>query len=129
MIGSLGNRWQFTWREVWAKLADLSAARPALFIQLFDCAEDFLNEMPRPVDYEVLRNDPAKARQAFRRLKGSDFKSEADTVGFLERAYTAIADLRSERLAERYERLIKNFLSRYNLRYRIVEPFKLRSLL
>jgi hypothetical protein len=129
MIESLGNRWQFTWREVWAKLADLSAGPPDLFIQLFDCAEDFLNELPRPVDSEVLRNDPAKARQAFRRIKGSGFKSEADIVGFLERAYTAIADLRSERLAERYERLIKNFLRRYNLRYRIVEPFKLRSLL
>jgi hypothetical protein len=129
MIGSLQNRWQFTWREVWVKLAHPMDAPVDFFILLFDCAMDFLVEPPIRGDYEVIHNDPAKARSAFRNLKGTTFKSEAHIVRFLEAAHTTIADLRNERLKERFERLIIDFLARYNLRYRVAKPFKLRSLL
>jgi hypothetical protein len=90
---------------------------------------DFLIHPPTREEYEVIHNDPEKARHAFRRLKGTDFKSESDIVGFLEAIYATITDLRIVGLGERYKQLIKNFLSRFNLRYRLVEPFKLRSLL
>jgi len=129
MIGSLKNRWQFTWREVWVKLAHPVDTPIDLFIQLFDCALEFLMQPPTREEYEVIHNDPAKARQAFHRLKGTDFKSEAHIVRFLEAGHIAIADLRNEKLAERYKRIIKDFLSRYSLRYKVIEPFKLRSLL
>jgi len=129
MTGSLQSRWQFTWHEVWAKLAHSADAPVDLFIQLFDCAIDSLLHPPTRIEYEVIHNDPEKARQVFRHLKGTDFRSEADIVRFLELTYTTIADLRIGRLGERYQRLIKNFLVRFNLRYRLVEPFKLRSLL
>jgi len=129
MTGSLQNRWQATWREVWTKLADAVDSPVDLFIQLFDCAVGFLIQPPPRVEYEVIHNDPTKARQAFRRLKGSDFKGEAAILGFLEAVYATLADLSTGRLAIRYQRLIKNFLSCFNLRYRLVETFKLRSLL
>ena len=127
MIGSIGSRWQFTWHDVWAKLAICPRAPQDLFIQLFDCAIDYLRQTPAINEYEVIHNDPERAQQAFRHIRYCDFRGEADIVGFLEAAYTIIADFRVEELMARYQRLIQDFIARYNLRYRLVEPFRLRS--
>ncbi|MDD4318989.1 MAG: hypothetical protein PHW10_01550 [Candidatus Peribacteraceae bacterium] len=126
MIGSLQKNWQMSWREVWAKLANSALAPSDLFIQLHDSVLPHLREQPALADYEVIHNDSARARRAFQQLKGSDFKGESEIVSFLEEAKVTIADFGKPRFEERYVQLITIFLAKYNLRYRVSDPFKLQ---
>lgn len=79
--------------------------------------------------YDVIHNDADQARIAFQRLKGGAFKGEAAIIGFLEAAHGTITVFGKARLVEAYVSCVGRFLSRYNLRYRIVPPFRLRLLL
>jgi hypothetical protein len=129
MTGTLTEDWSLMWREVWHKLAETSQAPPDLFIQLFNTATEYLAAPPTGADYDPIHNDPLKARRAFQKLKGRDFKGEAAIIGFLEAAHATIGEFSMVPLSKRYVTNIARFLVRYNLRYRVVEPFKFRLLL
>jgi hypothetical protein len=75
------------------------------------------------------RNDPEKAERRFLALKGTDFASESDIVQFLELAHDVIAEYDIPGYVDLFERLIRDFLQKYNLRYRLEDPFALRFLL
>lgn len=133
MSGSLRHAWDYLAAELWEPLADYSvrdaAAPPDLFSDLFTAANDFLS--PRPTDIEVgeARNNPEKARQRFLALKGTDFASESAIVHFLEEAHDVIADYEVPGYEDFYRRLLRDLLRKFNLRYRVDEPFTLRFLL
>lgn len=129
MTGSFKDCWRLTWQEFWSKLTKFPQAPVDLFVQLFDDVIDFLQNPPTGTEYELIHNDPAKAKQAFHRLKGGDFKGEAAIIGFLEAAHTTIVDFGIAHFADYYSKVIKQFIIRYNLRYRVADPFKLRLLL
>lgn len=96
---------------------------------LFTTVDDYL-ALPTPVVlFDEISNDPAKAHDAFCGLKGSDFANETAIADFLPAAYEVISDYGIPGYDEHLKLLLRQFLRKYNLRYRLEDPFKLRFLL
>lgn len=133
MSGSLGHAWEYLAAELWEPLADYSAkdatAPPDLFGDLLAAADEFLSPRPTDTELQETRNDPDKARQRFVTLRGTDFASESALVHFLEEAHDVIADYEIPGFEDLYRRLLRDTLRKFNLRYRLDEPFTLRFLL
>jgi hypothetical protein len=133
MSGSLRHAWEYLAAELWEPLADYStkdaAAPPDLFSDLFAAADEFLSPRPPDTELEEARNDPGKARQRFLALKGTDFASESAIVHFLEEAHDVITDYEIPGFEDLYRRLLRDALRKFNLRYRLDDPFTLRFLL
>ena len=133
MSGNLRHAWEYLALELWEPLADYSvkdaAAPPDLYSDLFAAADEFLAPRPTDSELEQARNDPDKARQRFLALKGSDFASESAIVRFLEAARDVIAEYEIPGFEVLYRRLLRDALRKFNLRYRLDEPFILRFLL
>ncbi len=133
MSGSLRHAWDYLATELWEPLADYStkdaAAPPDLFSDLFECVNDHLSVALEKDPLAVMLNDPVKARASFLALRGTDFESESAIVQFFEDAHDVIADYEITGFADLYRRLLHNVLYKFNLRYRLDEPFTLRFLL
>ena len=133
MSGSLRHAWEYLAVELWEPLADYSAkdaaAPPDLFSDLFVAADEYLSPHPTDAELEEARNNPDKARLRFLALKGTDFASESAIVIFLEAAREVIADYEIAGYEDFYQRLLREVLRKFNLRYRLDEPFILRFLL
>lgn len=133
MSGNLRHAWEYFAAELWEPLADYSAkdaaAAPDLFSDLFAAADEFLSPRPTDTELEETRNDPDKARQRFLALKGTDFASESAIVHFLEEAHDVITDYEIPGFEDLYRRLLRDALRKFNLRYRLDDPFTLRFLL
>lgn len=133
MSGSLHQAWEYLAEELWEPLADYTAKDAAapldLFGDLFAAADECLSPRPSDAELEETRNDPYKARQRFMALKGTDFAGEAAIVHFLEVARDVIADYEIQGFEELYHRRLRGALHKFNLRYRLDEPFVLRFLL
>lgn len=133
MSGSLRHAWEYFGAELWGPLAEYSGrdatAPPDLFSDLFAVADEFVSPRPNDAELEEARNDPDKARQLFLALKGTDFASESAIVRFLEEAHNVIADYDVPGFEDFYGRLLRDALRKFNLRYRLDEPFILRFLL
>ena len=78
---------------------------------------------------EEIRNDADKGRETFLSLKGSDFFNETAIVEFLEEAHLIIDDYDVAGYTEYFKLLLRAFIRKYNLRYRLNDPFSLRFLL
>lgn len=133
MTGSLRGSWDDLGAEVWEPLGDYSnnedVAPPDLFSDLFALADDYLSPGPTAPELEEARNDPEIARQYFLSLTGTDFTSESDIVEFLEEADDVIADYEIPGFDDAYKRLLRAAFKKFNLRYRLDEPFVVRFLL
>lgn len=129
MTGSFRNHWEYTSADIWEPLASNEKAQPDMFNDLYDAANDFLALPTEGVQFAEIRNDDIKAHDAFCSLNGSDFASEAAVMDFLEEAYEVIADYDIAGYAEFFKLLLREFIRKYNLRYRLDDPFKLRILL
>jgi hypothetical protein len=92
-------------------------------------ADEFLSPRLTIVELEEARNDPEKARERFFAVKGTDFASEFAIVRFLEEVRDVIADYDLPDFLEVYARLLSAALRKFNLRYRVDEPFTVRFLL
>jgi hypothetical protein len=133
MSGSLRSTWQYLYSELWEPLADYSTAEDSapsdLFSDLYEAADDFLSPRPSAADMAIARNDVEIARARFFVLKGTDFRSESACVQFLEEAHKVIVDYEGAGLVDLYVRLVRDAVRKFNLRYRLDEPFILRFLL
>jgi len=133
MSGSLRHAWEYLAVELWEPLADYSAKDAAapldLFSDLFATVDEFLSPRPPEAEMEETRNNPERARQRFLALKGTDFASESAIVHFLEEAHGVIVDYEIFGFEDLYRRLLHDVLRKFNLRYRLDEPFILRFLL
>jgi len=133
MSGSLRHAWAYLAAELWEPLANYSAKDSAapldLYSDLFAAADEFLSPRPTDTELQEARNDTDKARQRFLALKGTDFASESAIVYFLEEAQNVIADYEIAGFEDLYRRLLRDALRKFNLRYRLDEPFTLRILL
>lgn len=133
MSGSLRHAWEYFAAELWEPLAEYSAkdvaSPPDLFSDLFATADEFLSPRPTDTELEEARNDPFMARQRFLALRGTDFASESALVRFLEEARVVVADYEIPGFEDIYRRLLRDALRKFNLRYRLDEPFTLRFLL
>lgn len=133
MNGSLRAAWEHLYGDIWDPLADFTAgdvtSPPDLYSDLFACAGDFLSPAPTSREFEEARNDPDRARQRFEALRGADFTNEASIVRFIEEAHDVIADYEIPGFEEHLTRLTRVALAKYNLRYRLDDPFWLRYLI
>jgi hypothetical protein len=133
MSGGLRRSWTFLPAELWEPLADYAVkdieAPASLFSDLFLAADEFLAPRPTDAELEEVRNDPDKARQRFLALRGTDFASESSVVLFLEEIYDVFTDYEISGFEDLYRRLLRDALSKFNLRYRLDEPCVLRYLL
>ncbi|MFH0343038.1 MAG: hypothetical protein ACHBNF_13105 [Chromatiales bacterium] len=127
MSGSLRHVWEYLGAELWEPLA--ASAPLDLFSDLFATADEYLSPRPTDAELEEARNDPRKAPQRFLILRGTDFASESAIVHFLEAAHDVIADYEIPGFEDLYRRLLRDSLRKFNLRYRLDEPFTLRFLL
>jgi hypothetical protein len=133
MSGTLRQAWDYFTADLWEPLADYSAkdavAPSGLFGDLFESADYYLSPHPAGTELEEARNNTDKARQRFLALKGTDFTSESAIVHFLEEVRNVIADYEITGYEDFYRRLLRDILHKYNLRYRLDDPFILRFLL
>ena len=133
MSGSLRQAWDYLAAELWEPLANYSAgnatAPPDLFSDLFVTADDFISPRLTPAELAEARNNPDTARELFLSLIGTDFASESAVVLFLEEVHDVIADYEILGFEDLYRRLLRSLLGKFNLRYRLDEPFTLRFLL
>ena len=133
MSGSLRDAWGYFSSELWEPLSAYSGASGAapaeLFSDLFVTAAEFLAPPPSDTELTESRNDPERARQRFLTLKATDFVSESSIVEFLESVHEVINDYGVSGFDDFFRDLLRNFLRKFNLRYRLDEPFILRFLL
>lgn len=135
MSGSMRLAWEYFGVELWEPLADYTTkdakAPPDLFSDLFAEANDYLGV---PLDekgprFLSIRNDATIARTEFFSLQGTDFFSEGAIVTFLEEAHDVISDYEIPGFDDLYRRLIRDAVRKFNLRYRLDDPFALRFML
>jgi hypothetical protein len=110
-------------------LADHGSAPVDLFTKLFEFVDDYLSLQTPDTLLEHILNDPVKAHEAFLAIKGTDFAGETGIADFLEDAHGVVADYDIPGYADFYAGLVRAFLLKYNVRYRLDDPFKLRFLL
>lgn len=126
MIGSLLDRWEYTWTDIWEPLGSETDAPVDLYIELYRTVLDFLIIKPDFNQYSELSSDPENALEAFRSIQSKDFKGEISAISFIESAYETIDEIGVSELLHFYVILVGEFIERYNLRYILVQPFGLR---
>jgi hypothetical protein len=129
VIGSLVDHWQYMWPDVWSVLARSRRAPSDLFIGLYRIAIDPPEDEAAKKQFELVVNDPVGARAAFEQIRARDFGSEVSIIGFLESAFVTIQDFEVPRFENLYRYLARGFVKKYNLRYRIDDPFRVRLVL
>ena len=129
MSGSFRNHWEYTQDDIWAPFASGEKSPPDLFGDLYDTVDEYLALPTSDALFEEIRNDAVKSREAFFAIKGSDFRDETAVVEFFEAAYEVIVDYDLPGEPEIFKQLLREFIRKYNLRYRLDDPFKLRFLL
>lgn len=129
MIGSLIDHWEYTSADVWSVLARSRKAPSDLFVDLYFTAIDWLRNPPEYQQFELAKNDPTQARQAFEQIRGEDFENELSIIGFLESAFDTIQDFGIPRYERLYRYLVQGFIKKYNLSYRVDHPFRMRLVL
>lgn len=129
MIGSLIDHWKYTWPDIWSVLFRSRKAPADLFVELYRTATDSFQNPPDYKQFELAMNDPVQARLAFELIRTSDFGDELSVVGFFESAFFAIQNFEIPRFEKLYRYLVRGFIKKYNLRYRIDDPFRMRLVL
>lgn len=129
MSGSLKQAWDYFCADVWGGLAAHANVPPDLFSDLYMEADGFLTIPTTEAALAAIRNDPDQARAYFLSLKGADFSSEMALLNFLEKARDVLAEYDIPGYVELYKHLIREQLQKYNLRYRLDDPFDIRILL
>ena len=129
MIGSLTGHWKYTWPDVWCVLARSRKAPSDLFIDLYRTAIEPPRDEVANKRFELIVNDPVRAQEAFEQIRAQDFGDELSIVGFLESAFTTIQDFEIPRFENLYKYLVRQFIRKYNLGYRVDDPFRVRLVL
>ena len=129
MIGSLVEHWKYTWADVWIVLERSRRAPPDLFVDLYRTAIEPPQDEIAKKRFDLVVNDPAQARNAFEQIRSSDFGDDRAIVEFLESAFTTIREFGVPRFENLYRYLVREFTAKYNLTYRIDDPFRVRLVL
>jgi hypothetical protein len=137
MSGRFQDVWHYVWpeiwleleqSEVWAQLAEGSGYTvDELYMSAYVELAKALKKAPQPADYDVTANDPVLARRTLEITPASALRCEAATARFFENAYDAVSEAGSPELDDEFRRLVRRFLKFRNLRYELIEPFKLHA--
>lgn len=137
MSGRFQDTWQYVWPEIWLTF-EQSDLWPQLVEKSVYSTDDLykdiyvelvkaLKKAPQPKDYDVTANDPLRARRFLETTPASALRCETATARFFEGAYEAISEAESPELETEFRSLVKRFLASRNLRYELLEPFRLQS--
>lgn len=126
MIGRLIDRWADTWPDIWEPLGEHPDAPLDLYNELFRAAVENFRRKPTYDALSQISSDPQQALAAFRAVQARDFKDETALVELFEDVHDILEEFDVDGLVPRYVELLESFLARYNLRYRLVQPFNLR---
>ena len=133
MRGRLIDAWKYVWPEVWLRLEDL----PEVYLDIYmDLYVELAKALQRPEEeeeklkfntqYNVIANDSKLARNFIQSVQGSAFRGEPAIARFFRDALDVFNESGNPALPTEFVRLTKEFVSCHNLRYRVVEPFRLQ---
>lgn len=137
MSGRFQDAWQYVWPEIWL-VFEHSDIWPQLVEKAIYSTDDLykdvyvefakaLKKAPQPKDYDVTANDPIRARRVLETTPAIALRCETATARFFENAYEAISEAGSPELELEFCSLVRNFLVSRNLRYELLNPFRLQS--
>ena len=139
MRGEFIRAWSYMWPEVWHRLISHQEAGKAILCEVYEAIELLPARLPegqqRPTLFKspeeeerdiVLRNDADAAAEFFQGLSGRRFMSELHIVNAIERIAAAIEDAYPQTVVDRFRSLIKGFVKRHGLHYRMVHPLSFR---
>lgn len=139
MRGEFVRAWGYMWTEVWARLVTHAGAGNAILCDVYSAIEVLparlaVNEIRPsafriPLDAEAdltVRNDDRAAAAFLERLSGKCFISERHIVLALERVASAIDEAFSASVSCRFRSLVRHFVTRHGLHYRVLAPFSFR---
>jgi hypothetical protein len=133
MTGNFIQVWEYLWLDLWSPIGDFSpddvSVPQDLFSILCITADDYLSPHLTDLELEEIRNDPIIAHRRFQSLKGTDFKNEIAIVNFLEETYHIIKDFEIAGFENFYKQQLIGIIRKFNLRYRVDDPFIIRFLL
>src|SRR5262249_42588967 len=137
MSGRFQDVWEFVWPEIWLQfeqsgiwvevLDESGYTTDDLYVDLYVEFVKALKKAPKPSDYSAVANDPVRDRQVLKTTPATSLRCEAATSRFFESAYEVISESGSIELEKEFTTLVRSFLNFRNLRYEVVEPFKLHS--
>lgn len=140
MKATLRHHWGYTWAEIWEPLGrpeeiedeadgeDEVALPVDLYMVVFRTVSSGVPPEQLPFDTTVAANDPTAAAAALQALGAGLHPTEVAARTCIEEVYQAIVDLDVDGLAERYVKLVEEFIDHHNLPYRLVEPCELQPL-
>lgn len=139
MRGEFIRAWSYMWPEVWQRLTNHPEAGREVLCEIYKAVEELPARLAQgqhrptalkaPVDEETdltLRNDPEAAANFFEQLSGRRFVSERHATRALERVDLALDESYPPTVAARFRALIKGFVKRHGLHYRLAEPLSFR---
>ena len=125
MIGSLRENWKHTWKAIWSRLDKSTKSPDDLFIRLYPVGRPLLVKLPGPQQESGIFNDPLLARAFFRQLSSTSFSGDQPIITLLENT-DQILKAYDEDLSNFYRVKCRDFLTTYNLPYRICDNFVIR---
>lgn len=133
MRGRLIDVWQYVWPEIWLKLEEI----PDVYLDIYmDLYVELAKALKRPeapdenlkfnTQYNLTANDSKLARSFIQSVQGSAFRGEPAVARFFRDALDVFEESGNAALPTAFIRLTKDFVSCHNLRYRVVDPFRLQ---
>lgn len=139
MRGEFIRAWSYMWPEVWQRLAKHPGAGEEIYCEIYEAIERLPGRLAAgearpsvfrtPADEEEdlrLRNDPEVAAKFFERLSGRHFKSEVEAIRAIERVAEWLDEEYPPLVAGRFGAIIKGFVLRHGLHYRLSETISFR---
>jgi hypothetical protein len=131
--GALRQVWSYLESDLWEPLAEYANSREtapiSLFGDLYNATAEYVSPPPTLMSLEEASSDPDRARELFLELRGGDFISESAIVRYLEQVHKLVEEYEIPGYSARFVRLMTVVQEKYNLRYRVEDPFELRFLL
>jgi hypothetical protein len=125
MRGQLIDAWVQTLTDIWTPLYEQEGTPIDLFASLYPELAKALRIALTEDDLLTVSNDAGLSRQRFFETRPADFASEFALTRFWQSAFEVLSDAGPDSLVTSYESLTRTFLDRYNLRYRIVSPYRM----
>lgn len=122
MRGEFIGVWSETWREIWLPLIDHDGVREDIFCELYRALAPALESQPSVEALPDIIDNPVQSREALEKTGSNELAGERALVGFLEAAHSALDELASDALANRYFNLLAGFIEKYSLRYDLRRP-------
>jgi hypothetical protein len=139
MRGEFLRAWTYMWPEVWQRLTKHPDGGQEILCEVYEAIEELPSRLregqTRPTVFKApvadeadltIRNTPDAAAQFFQRLAGRRFRSEKHAIQAIERIAIALEESYPTGVAQRFKSLIKSFVRRHGLHYRIGAPLSFR---